>query len=115
MERHSEDEKKEDNNEIDEEKEPTTVTQSGRESKWPRYLIEELGLASISWGLIGELRLISILSKELGLCHNNGIQQVIKLQDQLLEDLYQDDANNEEFCMLASSFIIDWPSIVEEK
>ena len=67
---------------------PTRTTQSSRESKWPRHLMEEVGLLSIPRGLIGEVGLAAKMSEKPGICHDNNIQQVIGLQDKILEDSY---------------------------
>ena len=65
--------------------------------------------------MIGEVGLAAVMTKEPGICHNNDIQQNINLQDKLLDDLYNDESNNEEFCMYASGSLLECPSMVEEE
>ena len=52
--------------------------------------------------MIGEVGLAAVMTEEPGVCHNTDIQQVIDLQDKLLDNLYYNESNNEEFCMYVS-------------
>ena len=65
--------------------------------------------------MIGEVGLAAVMAEEPGVCHNTNIQQIIDLQDTLLNNLYCDESNNEEFCMFASVSLLECPSMVEEE